>query len=77
MATIAEVVEGLQILAKTAEIPRGLAEKGVTDGMQALVDTHNKILIGPCAAPSKEDEERLVELGWLYSRVRGCWTRYT
>ena len=77
MATIAEVVEGLQILAKTAEIPSGLAEKGVTDGMQAFVETRYDILIGPCAAPSKEDEERLVELGWLYSDEWERWVSYT
>lgn len=77
MATIAEVVEGLQILAKTAEIPRGLAEKGVTDGMQALVETDHEILLGPDASPSKEDVGRLIGLGWFYSADRECWVKYT
>lgn len=77
MATIAEIVEGLQILAKTAKIPEGLAEKGVSDGMQAFVETDHEILLGPHASPSKEDVRKLIELGWFYSDERECWVRYT
>lgn len=37
MASIAEVVEGLEILAKTASVPAGLAEHGETDTRTAHV----------------------------------------
>lgn len=73
MATIAEVVEGLQILAKTAEIPRGLAEKGVTDGMQAFVEAEHEVLYGPNASPSEEDKVGLVKLGWFFDDERDGW----
>lgn len=76
MASIAEVVEGLEILAKTASVPRGLAEKGETDTRTAhLGGADHDILWGPEADPSDEDKNRLHELGWHFDSQSECWSR--
>ena len=77
MASIAEVIEGLEILAKTAVIPRGLADKGETDRRTAqLGGADHDIIWGPDADPSEEDQERLQEIGWFYSVEYDCWSRF-
>lgn len=77
MASVAEVVEGLEILAKTAVIPRLLAESGETDGRKAhLGGAEHDIIWGPDADPSDEDKERLEELGWHFDEQSDCWSRY-
>lgn len=77
MASIAEVVEGLEILAKTASVPAGLAEQGETDTRTAHVGgAEHDILYGPEADPSAEDVERLEELGWHRDSEVSCWARF-
>lgn len=77
MASIAEVVEGLEILSKTANVPRGLAEDGVTDRRTAhLGGAEHDILLGPQADPCVEDRNRLDELGWHYDSEFECWARF-
>jgi len=77
MASIREVVEGLEILAKTAEVPAGLAEQGHTDRREAdLGGAEHDIIFGPEADPSEEDKERLDELGWHFDDEADCWARF-
>ena len=77
MASIREVVEGLEILAKTAEVPAYLAEQGQTDRREAdLGGADHDIIWGPDADPSDEDKERLDELGWHFDDELDCWARY-
>lgn len=77
MASIAEVVEGLEILAKTATVPVGLAEKGETDIRTAqLAGADHDIIWGPDADPSEEDKKRLDELGWHFDDEAECWARF-
>lgn len=77
MASIREVVEGLEILAKTATVPVYLAEQGQTDRREAqLGGADRDIIWGPDADPSEEDKERLGELGWHFDDELDCWTRF-
>ena len=77
MASIKEVVEGLEILAKTAEVPVCLAEQGQTDRREAdLGGADHDIIYGPDADPSEEDKERLDELGWHFDDEADCWARF-
>jgi hypothetical protein len=77
MASIADVVEGLEILAKTAKLPEGLREKGETDRRQSLLGGANHdIIYGPDADPSDEDKTRLEELGWHFDEDSDCWSRF-
>jgi hypothetical protein len=72
MTTIAQVVDGLEILAKTARVPAGLAAQGVTDKRTAIVSTDfDGAIIGPIAEPSEEDQDKLVALGWYCDDE--CW----
>ena len=74
MASIAELVEGLEILAKTASVPRGLAETGETDTRTASIGgaSHDTIW-GPESNPSEEDVKRLEALGWHVCSETECW----
>ena len=77
MASVAEVVEGLEILAKTASVPKGLAEKGETDTRTArLGGASHDIIWGPEADPSDEDKKRLDELGWHFDSESDVWSRF-
>ena len=77
MTTVAQVVEGLEILAKTASVPAGLAESGETDTRTAHIGgAEHDILFGPEADPSVEDCNRLEELGWHYDSEVDCWARF-
>ena len=77
MASIREVVEGLEILAKTAEVPVYLAKQGETDRREAsLGGADHDIIYGPDADPSDEDKERLDELGWRFDGGADCWARF-
>lgn len=77
MASIKEVVEGLEILAKTAEVPAGLAEQGETDRRKAMLGgADHDIIYGPEADPSEEDRARLDELGWHFDDEWDCWARF-
>ena len=77
MASIREVVEGLEILAKTAAVPAYLAEQGQTDRREAdLGGADRDIIWGPESDPSDEDKERLDELGWHFDDKAGCWARF-
>lgn len=77
MASIAEVVEGLEILAKTASVPRGLAIKGETDTRTAhLGGADHDIIWGPEANPSDADKKRLEEIGWHFDLETERWARF-
>ena len=77
MVSIREVVEGLEILAKTAEVPAYLAEQGQTDRREAsLGGAGRDIIWGPDADPSEEDKERLDELGWYFDGDADCWALF-
>ena len=77
MASVAQVVEGLEILAKTASVPIRLAEKGETDTRTAhLGGADHDILWGPEEDPSDEDKKRLDELGWHFDSESECWSRF-
>ena len=77
MASVAEVVEGLEILAKTASVPAGLAEQGETDTRTAhLNGAGHDIICGPDADPSDEDKKRLDELGWHFDEECDSWSRF-
>lgn len=77
MASVAQVVEGLEILAKTASVPRGLSENGETDTRTAhLGGADHDIIWGPEADPSDEDKTRLEELGWHVDSESGLWSRF-
>jgi len=77
MAQIREIIEGLEILSKTAEVPAGLAEKGETDTRTAMVSgASHDILWGPESNPSDEDIARLHELGWHLCSGTGLWSRF-
>jgi hypothetical protein len=77
MASVAQVVEGLEILSKTATVPPGLAETGETDTRTAhLGGAEHDILYGPQADPSLEDRQRLAELGWHYDVEVDGWARF-
>lgn len=77
MASVAQVVEGLEILAKTADVPRGLADAGETDTRTAhLGGAEHDILWGPQANPSEEDRTRLEQLGWHYDVESNGWARF-
>lgn len=74
MASVAEVAEGLEILAKTARVPRGLAEQGETDGRTAYIGgAEHDIIWGPDASPSDEDSTRLQEIGWHFDKETESW----
>jgi hypothetical protein len=74
MTSIAEVVDGLEILAKTARVPAGLAEQGVTDKRTAIVSTsYDGSIIGPIAEPNQEDQDKLESLGWHWDSDCDCW----
>lgn len=75
MASVAEVVEGLEILAKTASVPAGLAEEGETDTRTAhLNGAGHDIICGPDSSPSPEDIKRLEEIGWHFDEEVECWS---
>ncbi len=77
MASIKDVIEGLEILAKTATVPVFLAEQGSTDRRQAhLGGASDNVLWGPQADPSDEDKARLDELGWFFDDESDCWARF-
>ena len=77
MASIKEVVEGLEILAKTAVVPVYLAEQGQADSWEAeLGGADHDIIWGPDADPSEEDRARLDELGWHFDDESDCWARF-
>jgi hypothetical protein len=77
MASVKDVIEGLEILAKTAEVPIGLAEQGSTDRRQAhLIGASHDVIWGPDADPSEEDKDRLEELGWFFDDESDCWARF-
>ena len=77
MASIRDVIEGLEILAKTAEVPIFLAEQGLTDRLRAhLGGASHNVIWGPGADPSEEDEARLDELGWHFDDEADCWARF-
>ena len=77
MASIKDVIEGLEILAKTAKVPIFLAEQGLTDRREAdLVGASHDIIWGPEADPSEEDKARLDELGWHFDDELDCWSRF-
>lgn len=77
MASIKSIVEGLEILAKTAEVPAGLAEDGETDRRTAHIGgAEHDIIFGPEADPSAEDVERLEELGWHWSAEYDAWSLF-
>ena len=77
MASIAEVVEGLEILAKTASVPLGLAEKGENDRRTAhFGGADHDVIWGPDADPSDEDKARLEQLGWHFDEELDCWSRF-
>lgn len=74
MAQIKEVIEGLEILAKTAFVPMGLAEEGETDTRTAhLGGAGYDVIYGPDAEPSDSDCARLVEIGWHFDEERETW----
>ena len=75
MSQTSEIVEGLEILAKTSSVPKGLAEKGETDTRTAHVGgASHDILWGPEASPSPNDIERLKELGWHFCSENEVWS---
>jgi len=77
MASIKDVIEGLEILAKTAEVPIFLAEQGSTDRREAhLGGASEDVIWGPKADPSEEGKARLEKLGWLFDDESGCWSRF-
>lgn len=77
MAQVSEVVEGLEILAKTASVPAGLAEKGETDTRTAMLGgASHDIIWGPESDPSSEDIKRLEELGWHLCSEEDVWSRF-
>lgn len=77
MASVAEIVEGLEILAKTAGIPRGLAAQGETDTRTAhLNGAEHDIIFGPDSTPLPRDVNRLNELGWHFDSEFGCWSHF-
>jgi hypothetical protein len=77
MASIKDVIEGLEILAKTATIPVFLAEQGSTDRREAhLGGASHDVIWGPEADPSEEDKAMLDELGWHFDSESGCWARF-
>ena len=77
MAQINEVIEGLEILAKTASVPRGLAENGETDTRTAMIGgAGHDIIWGPESNPSPEDITRLDELGWHFCSENEAWSRF-
>jgi hypothetical protein len=77
MASIKDVIEGLEILAKTATVPVFLAEQGSTDRRQAhLGGASHDVIWGPEADPSDEDKARLDELGWFFDDGLDCWSRF-
>lgn len=77
MASVKEIVEGLEILAKTATVPAGLAEKGETDTRLAHVGGASyDILWGPESDPAAEDIEKLEILGWHLCSETGLWSRF-
>ena len=77
MASVAEVVEGLEILAKTANVPPCRAERGETDTRTALLNgAGHDIICGPDADPSEDDKRRLEELGWHFDEEYDSWSRF-
>lgn len=77
MASIKSIVEGLEILAKTAKVPAGLAEDVETDRRTAHIGgADHDIIWGPEADPSVEDIERLEALGWHFSSECQVWSRF-
>lgn len=77
MATIRDIVEGLEILAKTATVPPGLAEKGETDRRTAhLAGADHDILFGPECNPTEKDVESLKQLGWHFDEDEYLWARF-
>ena len=74
MTAVNEVIEGLQILVKTAKVPPGLAQTGVEDkGTANLCGAGHDIIYGPMSNPDEEDARRLEELGWFYDFDLQCW----
>jgi hypothetical protein len=77
MASIKDVIEGLEILAKTATVPVFLAEQGSTDRREAhLIGADRGIVYGPESDPSQEDKTKLDELGWFFDDESDCWARF-
>ena len=77
MVSVANVVEGLEILARTASVPKGLAENGETDTRTAeLVGAGYDVIWGPEADPSDADKQRLEELGWVFLNQPNCWSLF-
>lgn len=63
MASIANLVEGLEIIAKTA-----------SQGRRATIwQAVGDIIWAPECSPSTEDAERLKELGWYVCSRTGLW----
>ena len=77
MAQLKDVIEGLEILAKTATVPPGLAEKGETDTRTAMLGgASHDIIWGPEADPSPADIVQLESLGWHFSEENDVWSRF-
>ena len=77
MASIRSIIEGLEILAKTAQVPKGLAEKGETDTRMAHISgAEHDIIFGPECEPTQEEASRLEELGWHLCSETGLWSRF-
>lgn len=77
MANIRSVVEGLTIIARTGEIPRGLAEQGETDGMTGYISAEHDIIYAPPCEPTEEEIIRLKELGWFWCDEVDSWAIFT
>lgn len=79
MASIASVVEGLEILAKTATIPADLLARCETNRRLARCELNHDIICGPelDAEPSEDDRKRLEEIGWCFDDNYGRWYRGT
>ena len=77
MASVREIVDGLEILALTAKVPAGLAEKGETDKRTASVSgAGHDIIYGPRSSPSIENQHILTELGWHFDTDQELWCRF-
>lgn len=66
MALIREIVDGLEILAKTSR--RGRDEH--------LGGAEHDIMFGPESEPTTDDMRKLEELGWHYDEEVGLWSHF-
>jgi len=77
MASVKQLVDGLEILAKTASVPAGLAEQGVTDVREAEINgASHDVVCGPDADPDESQVVRLEELGWHFDDEYDCWSLF-